>query len=102
MAAHALDLDRHDLVEADVFEARRRFAVERELDQVRDEAVELVDLVDDGARDGVLLVLAHAAALEQLRVRTDARQRGAELVRRVGDEPAAARSASDRGPRASR
>ena len=69
--AHALDLDAHDLVEPDVLEPRRGLAVERELDQIGDEAVELVDLVDDRARDGVLLVLAHAC-----RVRAAPRSRG--------------------------
>ena len=88
MAAHPVDFDRHDLVETNVLEARRGFAVQRELDQVCDEAVELVDLVDHGTRDGVLLVLPHPAAFEQLGIRADARQRGAELVGRVGDQPA--------------
>ena len=102
VASHALDLARHERVEADVLEPGLGVAVQRELDHVGDEAVELVHLVDDRARDASCSSSRTLAALEQLGVRADARQRRAELVRRVGDELSLRARASARARRASR
>ena len=59
----------------------------RELDELRDEVGQLVHLESDALDGpGPLLGIELAGAVEQLRVRPEAGQRGAQLVARVGDE----------------
>jgi len=86
VSLHSRGLALDERVEAQVLEPRLGVAVERELDHVADEAVELVDLVDDRACDRVVLLAGRLPAREELRVCADARERRTELVRRVCDE----------------
>ena len=88
MAARAVDGLGHELVEADVLDRRGGVAVAGELDEVGDEVAELLGLLDDVVEQRVALGLRQVRRVAQdLDVRAQARDRRAQLVRRVGDQP---------------
>ena len=82
-------------VELDVVEALGRPRSAGELDDVADEAGQLVELADDvGAKRGQVGGRSRSRVLEHLDVRAEARDRGAQLVARVGDQVALRRGRS--------
>ena len=88
LAARPVDDRLDELVEPDVVELRIGAALAaRELDHVRDECGELVELGDDvGPKRRELVGRQPIGLLERLDVRAQARDRRAQLVARVGDE----------------
>jgi hypothetical protein len=86
-AAGPLDRGGHDLLERHRLAIGLGLAAARELDHVRDQPRQLVDLLVDVLHQLAAIAVGDlAAALEELDVRPQARQRRAQLVRRVGHE----------------
>ncbi|MEZ5098238.1 MAG: hypothetical protein R3C15_00160 [Thermoleophilia bacterium] len=77
----------HELVELHLRRLQVGRPVGRDLDEVRDEAAHLLELAHHvGEQRGALLLAHGGVAREHLDVRAQARQRRAQLVRRVRDE----------------
>ena len=76
-----------DLVEAHVLDRERRLLVAREVDEVGDERREPLHLRHEVVEQlRAIVFVGRLPALEELEVRAQARERRAQLVRRVGDE----------------
>ena len=88
---HALPQAAHRLageqVQAHGLAVRRGLVVAREVEQVGDQLVQLTGLLPGCSHEGGRLgVRQSGAVLEKVEVRGDAGQRGAQLMRCVGDE----------------
>ena len=89
MAAGALDRLGHHPVELDVLERRVGRVAARELDEVADQAGQLLGLADHVAQEGAPLALLELGAGEEdLHVRAQGGDGRTQLVRRVGHQPA--------------
>ena len=85
----ALDHRTRDLVDAHVVDGVAGLGATGELDDVRDERRQLVELLDDVRPQGFALGLRQALRLlQRLDVRSQACDRGAQLVARVRHQPA--------------
>ncbi len=77
----------HELIEPHVLDRVGRLLLARQLDEVADQAAQLLQLLDDVAQQPPPLLLGQPRRQRQhLDVRAQARQRRAQLVRGVGDE----------------
>ena len=88
MTRGALDRVGHELVEAQQLELGHRLLLACEVDQVGDEHGQLLELGDHVRAQPLVVARAEPGAPEHLEVRAQRRQRRAQLVGGVGDQPA--------------